>query len=190
MCLLAAMIVLPMIPLEVDEVIAMGQLLREAKRNRKSLWQVFWKGDLMTGTSPDKRTPPISQFADHPLQVFKASLWGMTFPWTLIIAAVLGIWQMAVPGLLGQKGMVSNIDHLAGALVVAMSVLAMSEAIRTIRFLNILLALLIIVSPWISAGSTTHGTINNLIVGVVIIVLSISRGKISESYGAWNKLIY
>jgi membrane protein required for beta-lactamase induction len=71
-----------------------------------------------------------------------------------------------------------------------MSVLAMSEAIRTIRFLNILLALLIIVSPWIFAGSTTHGTINNLIVGVVIIVLSISRGKISESYGAWNKLIY
>ena len=43
-CLLTAAIMLPMIPLEVDEVIAMGQHMVQRNRKGEKFWKVFWKG--------------------------------------------------------------------------------------------------------------------------------------------------
>lgn len=43
-CLLAAAIMLPMIPLEVDEVIAMIQFMKRRIKKGESFWKVFWKG--------------------------------------------------------------------------------------------------------------------------------------------------
>src|SRR5699024_6528217 len=44
LCLATAIIMLPMIPLEVDEVIAMSQHLIQRKRRGDSFWTTFWKG--------------------------------------------------------------------------------------------------------------------------------------------------
>jgi len=45
LCLVAAAIRWPMLPLEADEVVAMGQHLKQCKRRGERLWTVFWKGE-------------------------------------------------------------------------------------------------------------------------------------------------
>ena len=100
MCLLAALIMLPMIPLEVDEVVAMCQHVRQAKERgdrEGSLWTIFWKGGKADGCTADERSPELMQFPDKPGKLFLASIWGMSFPWTLSAAAVAGVIIMCLP---------------------------------------------------------------------------------------------
>jgi hypothetical protein len=76
---------LPMIPLEVDEVIAMGQFMAQAKRKgEKSLWKAFWLGGAVEGEGDDERTPPLQSLPERPREVLLASIWGMSFPCTLV----------------------------------------------------------------------------------------------------------
>ncbi len=68
-CLLAAAIMLPMIPLQVDEVIAMCQFMVEKKRQGESMWKVFWLGGGVDGGEMDERTPPLHEFPAQPRAV-------------------------------------------------------------------------------------------------------------------------
>lgn len=38
----------------------------------------------------DKRSPQLTEFSQQPGKVFKASIWGMSFPWTLVVSTLLG----------------------------------------------------------------------------------------------------
>ena len=60
----------------------------------------------------------MSALSQHPWQVVKASIWGMSAPWTLVISALLGLWLMFVPAVLGNAAPLAHIDHLAGALLI------------------------------------------------------------------------
>ena len=79
-CLLAAAIMLPMIPLEIDEVIAMGQHLKKERKGDK-FWKVFWKGGKPEEENKDERTPELMELPVKFGKVFKASVWGMSVPW-------------------------------------------------------------------------------------------------------------
>ncbi len=59
-CLLTALAMLIMIPLTLDEVVAMIQFLVQAKRDGKPFWRTFWKGDTVEGGGKDERTPPFN----------------------------------------------------------------------------------------------------------------------------------
>jgi len=60
---------------------------------------------------------------------------------------------------------------------------------RAARFMNIVLALFVIVLPWLIGGGTLASGLNDLIVGLLIIGLSIPPGKIKNTYGNWNPLL-
>lgn len=96
-CLLAAAVMLPMIPLEVDEVVAMGQFMVQAKRKQLNLWKAFWLGGDVEGEGDDDRSPALASLPEQPGKVFASSIWGMSFPWTLVVSALLGIGLMFVP---------------------------------------------------------------------------------------------
>ncbi|HEY9436064.1 MAG TPA: hypothetical protein VI260_31785 [Blastocatellia bacterium] len=53
----AAFPMLLMIPLTVDEVIAMGQFLAASVRALKPFWRTFWVGDTMEGGGKDDHAP-------------------------------------------------------------------------------------------------------------------------------------
>jgi uncharacterized membrane protein len=188
LCLTAAAIMLPMIPLEVDEVVAMMQFTLGARKRGESLWRVFWMGGTVEGED-DHRTPEIFNTPKHPLAVLRASVYGMTAPWNLAISAALGIWMMAVPDVLGNQSWVADVDHLAGALIAVVSVIAFAEPIRTIRFLIVPLGLLIAGAPFLLSQATVAGWINDCVIGLAAVVLCIRRGPIKESFGSWDRWI-
>jgi hypothetical protein len=189
LCLLAAGIMLPMIPLEADEVVAMGQYLVHAKRRGESLWKAFWKGGTVEGGGTDDRSPELVSFPQQSWTVFKASIWGMSFPWTLVVSTVLGLWLMVTPTLLGSTKPIADLNHLGGALMVTVSVITMGEVMRAGRYLNVLLGLMVAGLPWVLHGSTAAGQINDLMVGLVVAALAIPRGPQKEQYGLWNPYV-
>ena len=189
LCILAAAIMLPMIPLEADEVIAMGQHMLQSKRQGESLWSVFWKGGSAEGSTEDKRSPDLVRLPENPGAVLKASIWGMTFPWTLALAAALGVWIMFSPAVFGVVKPASDLNHLIGALIVVVSVIAMGEPLRLVRYLNALLGLAVAVAVWFVGTAPPAFQINSVVVGIIIALLGLPRGPIAESFGSWDKYV-
>jgi uncharacterized membrane protein len=190
LCLLAAAIMIPMIPLQADEVVAMGQHMVQAKRRGESLWDVFWKGGDPDGSQEDARTPAMASLPERPGQVIGASLWGMSFPWTLVASTALGVWLMFAPAVFGFGGASGDLHHVGGALIVVTSIVAMGEPLRALRFLNGLLALMVIAAPWLAAGVPQLGRIGALAAGLLVIALAFPRGPRRESYGRWDRWVF
>jgi len=180
-CLLSALFMLIMVALSLDEVLAMIQFLTQTHRAGKSVWRTFWLGGDALGDNLTPRRPETT----HPREMF----WGVTVPWNLLVTAVLGAWLMVAPAVFQTEGQTAHSDHILGALVVTVAIVAFAEVTRAARFINIALALGLIVLPWVFGGATFASGINDLIIGVLIIGLSIPPGKIKNTYGGWNALI-
>lgn len=190
-CLLAAGIMLPMIPLEFDEVIAMGQHMVQAKRRGDNMWHVFWKGGKAFEENEDTRSADILDLPNKPVAVFKSSVWGMSVPWTLLISTVLGITAMFMPAAFGVsiETMPAHIFHLAGALITVVSVISMGEIVRLGRYGNILLGLGLAVAPWFTSASEVTLNIIGVVIGLAVVLLAFPRGVIKEKYGLWDKYV-
>ena len=193
-CILAALIMLPMIPLELGEVGARGEHMIQAERRGDrggSLWTIFWKGGSAEGCTPDERTPAMAAMHDRPWQVFLSSIWGMSFPWTLSLAAILGVAMMLSPTLFGIsiESIAGDIGHLGGALIVTISVICLGEVIRAGRYLNIPLGLAVAIMPWLVSGSSTPYALTCSVLGVAVMGLAIPRGPQREQYGLWNRFV-
>jgi hypothetical protein len=148
------------------------------------VWTLFWNGGTMGEHVRDfgLARPAGNSWRD---------VWsGLTVPWTLAVSALLGIWLMAAPDLFNSRGGAADSDHLLGALVVVVAVTAMAEVARAVRFLNIFLAIAIMVAPWVLGGAPLAARVSDLIAGGLIIVLSLPRGVIRSRYGSWNPLIF
>jgi hypothetical protein len=66
----------------------------------------------------------------------------------------------------------------------------MAEIARPVRFLNVALGAWISASPFLLEGATLAGTISDVVGGLVLIGLSLPRGKRrDEHYGGWDRLI-
>ncbi|HEY4688322.1 MAG TPA: vitamin K epoxide reductase family protein [Anaerolineae bacterium] len=180
-CLLSALFMLLMVALSLDEVIAMLQFLRQTRRAGKSVWRTFWLGGDALGDNLTPRRPETTQ----PREMF----WGITIPWNLFVSAALGAWLMVAPAVFQTQGQAAHSDHILGALVVTVAIIACAEVTRAARFINIALALGIIVLPWLLGGGTLAAGLNDLIIGALLIVLSIPPGKIKNTYHGWNPLI-
>lgn len=191
-CLAAAGIMLPMIPLEIDEVVAMGQHMVQAKRRGENFWKVFWKGGNPVEHNKDERSPELMTLNQQPGKVFKASVWGMSAPVTLLLSLLLGVALVILPDKSGVpiKAYFADINHLCGAMVVVASVISMGEVVRTFRFLNVLLGLAIALLPWLLTDASATLKIVDSIAGLLVAALAIPKGKMTEQYGLWTKYIH
>jgi uncharacterized membrane protein len=69
LCLVAGLVMLPMVTLSVDEVVAMSQHVRQSGRRGdrgRSWWKVFWLGGRADGCTPDDRSPDLLELPDRP----------------------------------------------------------------------------------------------------------------------------
>lgn len=101
----------------------------------------------------------------------------------------MGIWLMGTRLTLGTDGPLANSDHLIGALVVTVSVIALAEVARAARYLNGALGVALIILPWTLDGGSALAGLAGVATGIILVVLSLPRGKISQSYGTWDRFV-
>jgi uncharacterized membrane protein len=183
-CLIAASAMLVMISLTLDEVVAMLQFLVQARQEGQPLWKVFWSGGVLRETS-EAAAGTIRPDAVRPMAMF----WGVSLPWNLVVSAALGLWLMFAPSTLGISGTAARSDHLVGALMLTVAVIALAEVGRAARFVNALFGAWVIASPWLLRGTTSTAAWNDMIVGTLVILLSFPRGPVVERYGSFERYI-
>ncbi len=181
-CLVAALAMIIMIALTLDEVVAMVQFLVQARRQGQPLWQIFWLGGKLRSTPEAVASRPDVVSA-------KAMVWGVALPWNLLLSAALGVWLMLTPYLLGSADTVAHSDHLFGALIVTVAVIVLADVGRAGRFFNIVMGAWVIVAPWILDGASVTSRWSNLAAGVLVILLSLRKGPVGERYGTWQPYI-
>jgi hypothetical protein len=185
LCLVTALFMLVMIPLALDEIVAMGQFMADVRRKGKPFWVNFWKGGSPDMEQSEEDDQGRTTFHSPPGEIVRAGVLGMTVPWNLLAATLFGFWLMAAPAVFGATGFAADSDHLVGPLVAVIAVVAMAEPVRFLRYGNVLTGLWLIAAPWILSGATTGSTVNDIIVGAILMALSIPRGPILQRYGGW-----
>ena len=183
-CLATALAMLIMIPLTLDEVVAMGQFLAQSRREGKPFWRTFWLGGDLSDGMVDERA---GDFTSPPGEMYHAMIRGVTFPLTLILSAGLGVWLMFAPSVFRITGPGADSSHLAGALVVTFALIALAEVARAARFANILIGAWIVISPWVMSGAGITAKWSGVAAGIAVILLSLPRGRILQRYGGWER---
>ncbi len=186
LCLLQAAVTVIMVPYSVDEVLASIQYLVRSKRAGRPFWRTLAFGGpaLLDERDTDKG---MDQPATALLCEFITA--GVNYPWTLAGSILLGVALLASPLWLGADGPIYFSHHVAGCLAITVGVMAMAEITRAIRFLNAAIGAWIVVSPFV-LGADALNTVAAVILGLVLIGLSLPRGKRGEeTYGGWDRLI-
>lgn len=187
LCLIAALAMLIMIPLTLDEVVAMSQYMMRSVRSGRPFWRTFFQDGPEAAGGQDNRDPGFSASLRNRVI---AAVRGVTVPWTLLASSLLGAWLMISRLIFGTAGAAANSDHLLGALIMTVAVCAMAEVARPLRFLSLPFGLWLMVAPWLLAETTVGGSANDVIVGVLAIGLSLPRGlRSAEHYGAWDRYV-
>ena len=186
LCLFAAAAMLIQIPYSVDELVATGQFLAERRRNGKSVILAFLRGDTMEG---GRKMEP-ENFEGSPWAIFKDMLGGgVNLPWSLVFSVAIGVWLMCTRLIFATQGAQANSDHLIGALVITISITAFAESARPARFVNMLLAVPLMAAPWMLDGGSLGADWAGVLAGLLLILLSIPRGKIENHYGNWSRYL-
>jgi SPW repeat len=187
LCLAAATVMLFMIPLTVDEVVAMLQFMARSVREGKPFWRTFWVGGTIENeVNPDTRSP---QYGAPVGELVRAGAWGVSLPWNLILCMALAVWLMFAPAVLGTRAAAADSDHLTGALIVTVAGIATAEVVRAGRLLNILLGAWVIAAPWLLGGAPPAARWNDLLVGAAVLLLSLPTGSVREQYGSWSRYV-
>jgi len=185
-CLLAGIAMLIMIPYSLDELVAMGQYLVQSTQRGEPFWRTFFRG----GAQPEGRQDHHADF-DAPLaDTVSSACRGVTVPWTLVVSIGLGLWLMFTRLIFGTEPPMADSDHLVGALIITVAVIAMAEVARPLRFLNVGFGLWLLAAPWLLEGASVTASWTGVLTGLAVIALSLPRGKLSkEHYGSWDRAI-
>ncbi len=180
LCLAAAAAMLLMVPLALDEVIAMIQFLNQSRKEGKSVWRTFWHGGNPKGSSDEPRKDRKSSWS------VPAMVWGFSNNWGLILSLVIGIWLMFAPSIFQMNGFLSDNSHIAGALVVTIAATSFAEIARPARFLNLALGIWLLIAPWLTDGSSSLAEWGTGASGLLLIFSSLPLGQVRDQYGSFN----
>ena len=187
LCLIAAAAMLIQIPYSIDELIATGQFLARRKKAGQPVLRVLLFGDTDEGRW---QANVDDDFQQHPAGVIREMLTGgISLAWGQVASIILGAWMMLTPLILGVEGAMLSANFFIGALVVTVSVTALAEAARALRFLNVVLGTALVITAFLF-GESLIAIGLTAITGVAIVGLSIPRGPVRSSYGSWNRFIF
>lgn len=106
-----------------------------------------------------------------------------------VINALLGLWLMVSPAVLGFGNPAADNDRIIGPVIVTFAVIAWWEATRVVRLYNIPLAAWLLLAPWILGYEQIAPIINDMVVGAVVLGLCFVKGKVEQKYGGgWKAL--
>lgn len=187
-CLTTALFMLIMVAVSLDEVVAMIQFLVIGKRAGGSAWRLFWIGGALPEAIEDigLSRPRTRSWT---VASWKEMWWGTSFSWPLLGSALVGSWLMAAPWVFKTRGAAFTADSILGSLAVVVAFVAWAEATRVTRMLNVLIGLAVAILAWIWPDVSLAARLNELVAGLLLIVLSIPRGPVRDRYGGWDPAI-
>ena len=187
--LIGAAAVLVQIPYSLDELLATLQFLRRRAKAGQSWLRVLFVGDTDEMRETPVAAPVADEFERSPVAVIKDMVGGgVSLPWNLALTALIGLSLMFTRITLGADGSLANAHHVIGSLVLTVVSIAAAEVARPVRYLNIPLGAALLATPFIyGAGMVT--IVVSLVLGAALVMLSVHRGPIRESYGNWDRLI-
>jgi uncharacterized membrane protein len=185
LCLLGAAAMLVQIPYAFDELLATAQFLKDRVKKGRNLWYVFWRGDTIEGgkAARDDFERPAGAVLRDMVQG------GVTLPWSLAASIAIGAALMFSRVLFDAAGQAADNDHLIGSLVITVSVIALAEMARPLRYVNALFGAWLVAAPWILEGYGALGTWASVVAGALLAVLALPRGPIRCHYGAWDRVL-
>lgn len=108
--------------------------------------------------------------------------------WSAIVHIIIGLWLMAMPGVLGAGGSFADSNHIAGPLVVTIGIIALWDINKYSIKVNIIAAAWIIVAP-LFIGHDTSEAILNIVAGIILIGSALVKRKDKYNYGGgWASL--
>lgn len=108
--------------------------------------------------------------------------------WARVLSTLLGLWLMAAPAVLGYGDPARTVDRILGPIAASLAVIAMGEATRPVRHVNLVIGLLLLIAPWV-LGYATVPTLNSMLAGAAMLGLSRVRGRVKERFdGGWRSV--
>ncbi|MEX2579531.1 MAG: vitamin K epoxide reductase family protein [Verrucomicrobiales bacterium] len=185
-CLLTAILMLLMVPLAVDEIVATGMFVRRKMAQGHTFRGIVAKG----GGLPEKTEDAPDPKPNVALPVlWPAMVRGVSLPWMLVLSTGLGAWLFFAPAVLGTGGGAANNVYLTAALVVTVSVVALAEVARIVRFANVPLGLWVALAAWVFPDVALPEKMAYTVTGLLLAVLALPRGPVHERYGDWERWI-
>lgn len=101
----------------------------------------------------------------------------------------VGLALMAAPGLLGFDKTTSDHYYIVAPLIITFSITALWEVNRSARFLNLLVGVWFVISPFLFEFSSSAAKWIAVVAGMIVALLSLIRGTIKGNYGGgWRSL--
>lgn len=190
LCLLMAAAMLLQIAYAFNEFVATGQFLLRRYRAGAPALKIFFTGDADDAPDENLDESAEEEFARKPTAILREAFTsGVGLPWNLAVCIGIGIWLMFTRLALDSSGGMANWDHLLGALIIAVSTVALAETARPIRLALIPLGAALLITPWVY-GADVPALLMSIVCGAAVIALSLRRGPISGRYGGWERLLY
>jgi uncharacterized membrane protein len=171
-CLVVSAAMLFLIPFSIDELAATVQHLRGWREHGRSLWWTFWLG---SGGEPEAvEEPEVPAFEP------RAALRGVGATLPLVASFLIGAGLVAAPDVLGVP---DAPDPIAGGLVIAISVVAMAEVARPLRWLQLPIAAWLLASPFVTEAGHAGLAWTHVAAGALLVALTLPIGRLREHYG-------
>ena len=109
--------------------------------------------------------------------------------WARVATVLAGVWLMAAPFILGYAGPAATSDLVVGPTIAAVAIVAMSQATRPVRWLNLPIALWLLAAPWV-LGYDPAPLVNSTCAGLAVAGLTSVRGRVDQRFGGgWRSLV-
>lgn len=109
--------------------------------------------------------------------------------WGQIICAILGIWLMVAPAVLSHAGSaLGSLDRVIGPVIAAVSFVAAAQITRSVRWLNIPAAAVLLVAVWF-LDAPTVSKLSSAATALVVLALTPWGSPDQTRYGnGWTTL--
>src|SRR5688500_6720909 len=101
----------------------------------------------------------------------------------------LGVWLMCTRLIFGTEDAQAVSYHLLGSLIITISLSALAEMARPLRFINLLFGIALMGAPWMLDGGSPLADWAGVAAGFLLIALSIPRGPVRNRYGSWDRFV-
>jgi hypothetical protein len=109
--------------------------------------------------------------------------------WAQVVNALVGIWLMVSPSVLGYGDPARTNDWIVGPMAASLGVIAVSQVTRGLRWGVLPLGVWQLLAPWLLGFGTT-ATVDATLTGVILIACSLLGGQVDARFGGgWRSLL-